>query len=172
MPTNKTTGNKTNKERPGVFDPAKPVSELFEQAMSSYEQAFRTGMRLQEESAKWWTKLIEQPGTAREWQKAVRAMADEVLPETQKRMEEGLRLIEQNSRARLELLKVFKKSVELPQTNPLAESQTKLLSFWEASLHGMLESAEAVAQANTQAMESWMELCRKTTEMAAAQAAA
>ena len=40
----------------------KPVSELFEQAMNSYEQAFRTGLKLQEESSKWFTSMIEQAG--------------------------------------------------------------------------------------------------------------
>src|SRR5437867_5653042 len=98
-------------------------------------------------------------------------MAAEMLPEAQKRMEDGLRLVEQNSRASLELLKLFKKAVEVPRTNPLAESQTQLLSFWEASLNSMRDSAQAVAQANTQAMESWLELFRKGTEMASENAA-
>jgi len=150
----------------------KPVSELFEQAMSSYEQAFRTGLRLQEESSKWVTSVLEQAGPTREWQKAIRTMANEILPEAQKRMEDGLRMVEQNSRASIELLKLFKKNVEVPQTNPLAESQNTLLNFWEASLNSMKDSAQAVAQANTQAMESWMELFRKSTEMATHRAAA
>jgi len=149
----------------------KPVSQLFEQAMTSYEQAFKTGLRLQEESGRWWTSLLEQTGPTRDWQRTVRTMAAEMLPEAQKRMEDGLRLVEQNSRASLELLKLFKKAVEVPRTNPLAESQTQLLSFWEASLNSMRDSAQAVAQANTQAMESWLELFRKGTEMASENAA-
>jgi hypothetical protein len=144
----------------------KPVSQLFEQAMNSYEQAFRTGLHLQEESGRLWTQILEQTAPTSEWQRTVRTMANELLPEAQKRMEDGLRLIEQNSRASLELLKLFKRSVEAPRSNPLAESQNKLLSFWEASLNSMRDSAQAVAQANTQAMESWMELFRKGTEMA------
>ena len=155
-----------------MSDRTKPVSELFDQAMSSYEQAFRTGLRLQEESGKWWTTLLEQTGRTREWQRTIRTMANELLPEAQKRLEDGLRLVEQNSRASFELLRLFKKSVEVPQTNPLAESQTKLLSFWEASLNSMKDSAQAVATANTQALESWMELFRKSTEMAAERARA
>ena len=144
----------------------RPASEMFEQAMHSYEQAFRTGLRLQEETGKWWTALLEQTGPSRDWQRTVRTMAAELLPEAQKRMEDGLRMVEQNSRASLEFLKLFRKAVEVPQTNPIAESQTKLLSFWEASLNTMRDSAQAVAQANTQALDSWMELFRKTTEMA------
>jgi len=129
--------------------------------MSSYEQAFKTGLRLQEESGRWWTTILEQTTPTREWQKAVRMMATEILPEAQRRMEDGLRLVEQNSRASLELLKLFKKSAEVPHSNPVAESQTKLLHFWESSLNSMRDGAQAVAQANTHALESWMELFRR-----------
>src|SRR6266576_3861660 len=59
----------------------KPVSELLDVAMGSYEKAFRTGLKLQEESGKWWTAFLEQNGPAREWQKTIRTMASELLPE-------------------------------------------------------------------------------------------
>ena len=62
--------------------------------------------------------------------------------------------------------------VENPQSNPVAESQSKLLNFWEASLNSMRDGAQAVAQANTQALESWMELFRKGTQMASDRARA
>ncbi len=150
----------------------KPVAQLFEQAMESYEEAFRTGVRLQEESGRWWTNFLEQTTPTREWQKTVQTMANELLPEAQRRMEDGLRLVEQNSRASLELLRLFKKAVEVPQNNPIAESQAKLLSFWEASLNSMRDGAQAVAQANTQALESWMGLFRRGTDMAAQRARA
>jgi len=148
----------------------KPVSELLDVAMGSYEKAFRTGLKLQEESGKWWTAFLEQTGPTREWQKTIRTMASELLPEAQRRVEDGLRMVEQNSRASLEYLRLFKRAVEVPQGNPIVEGQTKLLSFWEESLNSVRDSAQAIAQANTQAMESWMELFRKGTEMAAERA--
>jgi len=153
-----------------MTEQTKPVSELFEQAMTSYEQAFKTGLKLQEESGKWLTSILEQNAPSREWQKTVRSMATEFLPQAQRRMEDGLRMVEQNSRANLEFLKLFKKSVEVSQSNPLAESQTKLLSFWEASLNSVRDSAQAVAQANSQALDTWMDLFRKGTEMASERA--
>jgi len=129
-------------------------------------------VRLQEESSKWWTTLLEQNGPSREWQKTIRTMANEMMPEAQKRMEDGLRFIEQNSRASLELLKLVKRGMEVPQANPLTESRAKLVNFWEASLNSVKDSAQAVAQANTQAVESWMELFRKSSEIAAERARA
>jgi len=150
-----------------MSDAVKPVSELFEHAMDSYDKAFRTGIRLQEESGRWWTNFLEQSGPTRDWQRTMRTVASQLVPEAQRRMEDGLRMVEQNSRASLEVLKLFKKAVEVPHTNPIAESQTKLLGFWEASLNSVRDGAQAVAQANTHALESWMGLFRKGTEMAA-----
>src|SRR5438270_12405185 len=86
------TGHQTRREENNMNEKNKPVSDLFEQAMSSYEQAFRTGVRLQEESSRWWTSMLEQTGPSREWQKTIRTMANEILPEAQKRMEDGLRI--------------------------------------------------------------------------------
>jgi len=148
----------------------KPVSDLLDAAMDSYEKAFKTGLKLQEESGRWWTSFLEQTGPSREWQRTVRSMATELLPEAQKRVEDGLRMVEQNSRASLEYLRLFKRAAQVPQANPIVESQSKLLSFWEESLNSVRDSAQAIAQANTQAMESWMELFRKGTEMAAERA--
>src|SRR5947209_9316677 len=94
-----------SREEPFMTEQTKPVSELFEQAMTSYEQAFKTGLKLQEESGKWLTSILEQNAPSREWQKTVRSMATEFLPQAQRRMEDGLRMVEQNSRANLEFLK-------------------------------------------------------------------
>ena len=161
-----------SRTRAAMDETMKPVSELLDVAMGSYEKAFRTGLKLQEESGKWWTAFLEQTGPSREWQKTIRTMASELLPEAQKRVEDGLRMVEQNSRASLEYLRLFKRTVEVPHANPIAESQNKLLGFWEESLNSVRDSAQAIAQANTQAMESWMELFRKGTEMAAERARA
>ena len=161
--------SQTSSRNPGgeasMAEKTKPISDLFGQAMSSYEEAFQTGLRLQEESGRCWTMLLEQNGPSREWQKAIRSVATELLPDMQKRMEDGLRMVEHNSRASLEFLKLIKKGVEMPQNNPLTGSQARLISFWEASLNSVKDSAQAVAQANSRAMESWMDLFRKSTEM-------
>lgn len=145
------------------------VSQLFEQAMNSYEQAFRSGLKLQEESRRWFAAMLETAGPSRDWHKTFRSMTSEMLPEMQKRMEEGLRMVEQNSRTSLEVLRLFQQATDLPNANPMAETQNRLLSFWEASLDSMRGSARSVAEANTQAIESWMELFRKGTQFAAEQ---
>jgi len=139
----------------------KPVTELFEQAMKNYEQALKTGLKLQEESGKWWTNLLGQTSSPQDWQKRAKALADELLPQTQKGIDECLKLVEQNSRVSLDLLK---KASNLAQSASPAEAQTKFLSFWETSLNALRDTAQTVTQANTKAMEAWTDFVRKSTE--------
>lgn len=83
----------------------KPVTDLFEQAMKSYEQALRTGVKMQEESAKFFNNLVNQATSPQDWQKRMKAMTDDLIPQTQKSVDEGLKIIEQTSRTSVELLK-------------------------------------------------------------------
>src|SRR5512133_675785 len=106
MPEKKTE----QKSKPSVselFEEAmsKPVSELYEQAMGNYEQALRTGLRFQEESGKWLTTMLDQASCPQDWQRWVRAMSDRFIPETQKHMEDNLKMVEQNSRIGVDLMK-------------------------------------------------------------------
>ena len=46
-----------------------PASEMFDQALKNYEQALRTGVKVQEEAGKCWTKLLNQAASPPDWQK-------------------------------------------------------------------------------------------------------
>lgn len=142
----------------------KPVRDLFEQAMKNYEEALKTGLKLQEESSKSWTSLFNQTTSPQDWQKKVKAMSDDVIPQTQKSIDECLKLVEQNSRASVELLK---KAVAAAQSTSVQDAQTKFLGLWETSLNVLRDTAQAVTQSNTRAIESWMAFARKTSESGA-----
>lgn len=142
-------------------DKTKPVTEMYEQAMKNYEQAVKTGLKMQEESAKIWTGFLSQSPSPQDWQKKTKAMAEEVIPQAQKAVDDGLKLIEQSSRTSVELLK---KVVEASQATSVQDAQTNLLSLWEASLNAMRDSAVAVVQANNKAFENWVAYVRKNGE--------
>lgn len=139
----------------------KPVAELFEQAMKNYEQALKTGLKVQEESARWCVGLLSQAATPQEWQKKMKAIADDVLPQTQKSVEESLKLIEKNSRATIDLLK---KAAAVAQSGTPQEAQSKFLGLWEASFNAVRDTAQTVTQANTRALEAWLDFVRKSAE--------
>jgi predicted phage tail protein len=137
---------------------AKPVTDLFEQAMKSYEQALKTGIRMQEESANVFSNLISQATSPQDWQKQVKAVADDFVPQTQKAVDEGLKLIEQTSKASVDLLK---KAVAAGQPTSATDAQAKMLGLWESSLNAMRDTAVSVTQANNKAIESWLAFASK-----------
>jgi hypothetical protein len=138
----------------------KSVTDLFEQAMKNYEQALKTGLKLQEEAARMWTTILPQSNSLQDLERRMKLMADEILPQTQKSIEEGLKLVEQNSRASVELLK---KAVAAAQSGSALDAQAKWLGFWESSLNAMRDNALALSQANARAVDTWMGFARKVS---------
>jgi len=153
----------TNEEK------TKPVTDLYDQAMKGYEQALKTGVKMQEESAKYFSNLLNQTTSPQDWQKRVKSVTDELIPQTQKTMEEGVKLIEQTTRTSIELLK---KAVATGQPTSMQDAQAKFLGLWEASLNAMRDTAVSVTQANNKAIESWVSYARKNSEPATAGAKA
>lgn len=141
----------------------KPVNEFMDQALKSYEQAWKTGARLQEESARFFSSLVTQTAAPQDWTKRVKALTDEIIPQTQKTLDDGLKVLEQNSRASVDLLK---KAVSAAQATSPQEAQARLFGLWEASLNTMRDTIVTVTQSHQKAVESWMSCARKSTEPA------
>jgi hypothetical protein len=142
-------------------DKTKPATDLFEQAIKNYEQALKTGLKLQEDSLRMWTGLVNQPTAPQDLQKRVKALTDEIIPQTQKAIEDNLKLVEQNSRSSIELLK---KAATVAQATTVQDAQSKFLGFCEASLNAVRDTTVAVTQANAKAVESWVGYVRKSAE--------
>lgn len=151
-----------------IQDKTKASADLFEQASKNYEQILKSGMKLQQESTQWWANAMSEAGSP-EMQKKLKAVADDLIPQTQKNIDEWLKTVEQNSRTGIDLLK---KAMAVTQSASLQEAQTKVFGLWEASLNSMCETTQAVTQANTKAMESWMDFVRKNGGQVAASAKA
>jgi gas vesicle protein len=137
-----------------------PPVEAFEQAMKNYEQALKTGLQLQEESAKWWNDTLHKSATVEDLQKHIQTMTKDVIPTAQKRMKDYVKLIEENSQTSLDLLK---KAVDAAQTPPTADPVGKWVGFWEASLAAVRSNAQAVTDLNNQVVDAWLGFARKAT---------
>jgi len=140
---------------------SKPVNDLFEQATRGYEQALKTGLKLQEESAKLFLSVFNQVTAPADLQKRFKTISDEIIPQTQKAVDEGLKLIEQNSRTGVDLLK---KAVATSQATTVQDAQEKSLALYEACLSAMRDTASAVTQATGKAADVWLGYVRKSTE--------
>ncbi len=142
-----------------------PVNELYEHALKNYEQALKTGLKLQEEVGKWWSNVATPGEGLQDWQKKVNHMLDDAFPVLQKRMEETLQHVEDNARTSLDLLK---QAAEVTQCTTMPESQAKVQKLWQTSLNSLQRNTQAITQANVKMMETWSDFVRKGIEPVAA----
>ena len=148
----------------------KPMADVAEAAFKNYQQALRTGLKLQEEAGKWWSSAWNQASLTEDWQKRMNCatgLANTFVPAAQKRMEEVISLMEKNSETGTQLLK---KAVDAAQTPALAESQAKWMEFWTSSMGAVRSNAEEVTHISSKALDSWIEFVRKTGDVVETQA--
>ena len=142
------------------------VSEIADKTMKNYQQAVQTGFKLQEETVKCWSSLLNQTPATPDLQKGfanLTKVANSVLPAAQRRIEEVLDLMERNTRTGTELMR---KAVDAAQAHGIGDGQNKWTDFWMSSAGAMRSNAEALAQINARAIDSWLEVVRKSSEMA------
>jgi hypothetical protein len=135
--------------------------DLLDQALRNYEHSLKTGLKLQEESTRLFLGCFTQGTATADFQKKFKAVAEETIPQVEKAVDEGLKLLEQNSRAGVDLLK---KAVAATQTTSPQDAQAKSLAFYEGCLNAVRDSALAVTQASNKAAESWLGYVRRSTE--------
>jgi len=137
------------------------AASVFEQAVQTFGDAIKAGVKIQEDVARWWTDVFDQAGAAQTWQKRSRAIVNETIPAVQKTAEEWLRVIEQNYRRSIEL---FKMAMDSEQTGAGTAARNKNQELWEASLQFVRDSAQSLAQTNVKVMEQWSDILRKNME--------
>jgi hypothetical protein len=143
----------------------KEMSNMTDKAMRNYDQTVKTALRVQEEASRYWTSLLSRSASAQDWQRplsAFTAMANGVLPQAQKRMQEVLELAENNTKASVELMK---KAAEAIQTPGIAERQARWMDLWAASLGTARSNAEAVMQISSRAVDSWINFVQKSSDV-------
>jgi hypothetical protein len=141
------------------------LSDMAEQAVKNYEQALRSGLKLQQEAGQWWSTWVTQSMPSSDWQKRFPTftnIVNEQVPAARDRMEEMAELMERNTRTGTELLK---KAADAAKAPMIADSQAKWMDFWTSSLEAARSSGETLAQINRRAIDSWIDLIQKGTEV-------
>ena len=130
----------------------------FDEAVATFNDAVKVGVKAQEEIGRWWSDALAQAGGGGEqWQKQSKAVFADAIPAAQKNAEEWLKLLDQNYKRSLAL---FKKAWEV-QPADAAEMRAKSQQLWEASLELVRDNAQAMAQANVKMMEVWGRVMRQ-----------
>ncbi len=147
------------------------MNDMAETARKNYEDAVRTGQKLQEEAGQWWTRFWTQAGNGQDWQKQLTSwtrMAGGMMPLAQEQWQEVIDLLEKNNRTGAELVK---KAVAAAQTPTTSEQQARWLELWTSSMKAVQSNVEAFSGISTRAIDSWVEFVRNNSEMAGAHTA-
>jgi len=137
------------------------VTQVLDSALGAFGDALKAGVKAQEEMVKWWSGAAESANPLADWQKRSRRFFDEGVPAAQKQVEEWMKVVEQNYRRSVDLLK---RAVDQDHNGALDGFRDKFRTLWEESITVVKENAEAMAQANVRLMEAWNELLRKNLE--------
>ena len=149
-----------------------PVLESTDQAIKNYEQALRTGLKIQEETWQSWCAMVSQSPASPEWQKKYTSAfgaVNSIVPSFQKRMEETVEVLEKNARLGSDLMK---KAVDAAQTTVLVDSQAKWMDFMKTSLDAAQFNIESVMRINSRAMDTFLGFVQKNSEFTHASKAA
>jgi len=147
-----------------AVDAQQTISNAAQTAQRNLNEAMRTGQKLQEEASQWWTRMCSQRNLG-EWQKQVTQMARigaDVLPLTQRRMEEMMSWMDRSGRTGAELMR---KAVEAAQTGSLAESQNKWMEVWASSMKALQSNVDSATEFSNRTLDAWITFIRRNSEI-------
>jgi hypothetical protein len=138
------------------------TGELFRQAVETFEAAIKTGVAMQEETARRFTEMLRDVGSPLEWQRKGQSVINETIVMTQKNVEEAMRVMNQNAKTAMSLMQ---KSFEASpigngsQTSPNPQIP-RTDDLWEAALGALRTNTQVILQSNTRMVESWSQLAK------------
>lgn len=136
---------------------------LMEETMRTYEQSIRTGLKMQEEASKWWINMFNQTAASQDWQRRVTRIVEEWIPVAQEGLDESMKMMEQNARVGMDLMK---RTVEAVQCSAIPrESQIRWMDLWECSAKTLRSNAQSMNAVNEKAFGSFISFVRKSSEM-------
>jgi polyhydroxyalkanoate synthesis regulator protein len=137
------------------------VMQVLDTAVNAFGDAMKAGVKAQEEMSKWWSDALSNGNPLADWQKRTRQLFDDAVPTAQRHTQELLKLVEQNYRRSVELLK---RALNMDHSGAVDGLQEKIRELWEESVSVVKENTEAMAQVNVKILEAWTDLMRKNFE--------
>jgi hypothetical protein len=134
-----------------------PYTSLFDQAFQTYGETLKAAVKGQEQVANYWTDVLSKAGANSDFQKKSRAFFNDAIPAAQKNAEEWVRMLEQNYRRSIDLLK---KACEPANAAVAGDFQAKLQGLWEQSVELIKENTQAMTQAHLKVLELWADVLR------------
>ncbi len=131
--------------------------ELFRQAMAAWQSAVESGVKMQEESAKWMRQMFDSDSLS-EWYNKGQAAAGEAMAKVQENIDEAIRVINQQAESSMKLMQ---KALEARQGEGGVDAGIRFAEWWETAMDSMRMNTQAMLKANSRIIGTWSELARK-----------
>ena len=135
-------------------------SDLFQQAMGSFETALRAGMKLQEESVQRCVEILRDVGSPLEWERTVPAKVTKAIAAMQQNVDQSIRFMNENAQQTVNLMEMALQTA--PRRIPTASDEEG--DFWTYAVNAMQTNAQIIRQANARVVESWGELAKEVLQ--------
>jgi hypothetical protein len=141
------------------------VNEMFTQAAQMFQSAMEAGIKIQEESTKSFTEMINRLGSPQQWQQQAQAAMEQTMAAVHQNVDEAIKLMNENTRTSLELLE---KAFSAQQSTASGDGQTRTREIWETAIGSLRRNTEVIMQANNRLLESWKAVAEMIRQQEAA----
>ncbi len=144
--------------------PTQNGDDLFQQAICAWESAVDSGVKMQEESAKWLREMFCNSHSITEWYNKGQAAAGEAIVKTQENIDEAIRVINQQAETSVRLMQ---KAVEARQNDAAADVRKRTAEWWETAMESLRANSQAMLKVNSHMLTTWCDMARKVNSEAA-----
>jgi hypothetical protein len=134
-------------------------SNLFQQAMESFESALRAGMKLQEESTQRCVEILRDVGSPLEWERTVPSKVTRAIAAMQQNVDQSVRIMNESAQQTVDLMKL---ALHMHQADCNGKSEDS--HFWTYAVNAMQTNAQIICEANSRVLESWGELAKEVLQ--------
>ena len=128
------------------------TAEAINEAMRSYENALKSGIRLQEESVK---DVLTKLGSPEEFQAKLDSLKADAFANARKQTEEFVETFNRTSNQTIDL---FEKTLGVYQATSVTDAQRRVHDLIENSLAALRVNVHSALNANAKIIASWKEL--------------
>lgn len=132
-------------------------ADVFDQLNDSFTKTFETGLKFQEETARFWTRMFEQ--SMEQGRDQYTRMMDAAAPFTRENTERFQRMFDEQAASSLKMLR---NSFDINQTMKPGEAFDRLMQLWRSSFETFRESTESFAKLNSEMLQNWTRMMRQT----------
>jgi signal transduction protein with GAF and PtsI domain len=131
------------------------VNDMFKQATENFNQAMNTGLKFQEESARFWGETFGK--NVDQFRSQIDKISNESFPTAKKQLDRFHTMFDEQSKKGVEM---FKEAFDSGNKAMNGDAYNQAMKMWRTSFDAMRSSVDNIAQANAEMFESFSSMTK------------